>query len=863
MRKSLSFISILLLVLMLVTSCAPTTPGAEDDTTPSEVVTTPAEMTTPTEDTQPTPEEIVAPPTAKLPIPFIDIDFNENGDIYDSAGRVTCLLANEANGSVVNKAVVFDGKKYTVPHFEVRKSGGVAYLRYNGLENSDQLLAHLKDGFTMEAFLVNHKALASTDNEQCMVSSCQSGGYNFTTHKGQYKFSVYTDGSYKNPYLNSEYDTTELTHLVGIYDPASQTSSLYVNGVFVSEIATAGTFTLGKDDAWKTIVLGGDVNGSGGATTLCESFEITDFKLYTQAAQPYQARVMYESAVSELTGAPLDYKVLYTDVIPDDTALFKTLAESYVTDVYEPTTSLGSSPTILQYASADLIDVARNEKRPATVIFGVALDGKELYATDRDGKPLGNLYNTVKALETKVIPAFVVTPATAAALQDFINENRIGDCFVIGTDKEILKKINDSTVAARPVLDLRGIEKVDPADAYLSASYCGSKVVLADMATLNDKIVLDMRSRSLAVFVDPSATTAGAINNAVAMGAAGIATTDYTKVIEYYETVTTPTLSMLPLIVAHRGDIASYPHNVMSSFISAAKSGANVTELDVWLTADDHLVLNHDAETNGFDKKLTCTKSTRKELKTLKSTSKYATAADEIAFYDELMDYFSKNYTDMIFIVEVKDKRNEVVDKIMEITKQYGMEDRILIICMTHSIVRYAYENYGIGIQMNQSYMLNKSDVKGSLAPACIECATLNTSFFTKWTAADQNFSDMLRHRGIKYSPWTTNSAQATDADYMAGYPEFTTNFPHQCDTYVRKITATVAADGTLTATRVNYDGTTQNVTSSVVLVPLSGNVTLADGKISGKGEFALRYETRPPLFNKKAYSVYSQTISY
>ena len=121
----------------------------------------------------------------------------------------------------------------------------------------------------------------------------------------------------------------------------------------------------------------------------------------------------------------------------------------------------------------------------------------------------------------------------------------------------------------------------------------------------------------------------------------------------------------------------------------------------------------------------------------------------------------------------------------------------------------------------------------------------------------------MLRHRGIKYSPWTTNSAQATDADYMAGYPEFTTNFPHQCDTYVRKITATVAADGTLTATRVNYDGSTQDVTSSVVLVPLSGNVTLADGKISGNGELALRYETRPPLFNKKAYSVYSQTISY
>ncbi len=855
MRKIISIISLLLIASMLIAGCSPTDVPDSDQESSSAL----EESTTPAETQPPQPQR----DTVELPIPYIDINFTGGGTVLDSMGHVTCLLYDQAKGSVVTKNVMFGGKSYETCTLEVREAGGVALLKYEHINSSNELLALLRDGFTMEAFLVNHNTLSPSDNEQCMISSCQSGGYNFTTHQGQYKLSVYTDGSYRNPTLNKPYSTNELTHLVGIYDPISQTAALYVNGDIVSEVSAPGMLALAQSEAWRTIALGGDINGNGKPTTLCQSIDITDFKLYTTAVHASQAQVMYEAAVSELTGTPLDYNVVYTLPSVNENSLFASISDSYVTDVYEPQTALVSAPTVLQYASHEFVDVAFEEKRPATVIFGILQNDGVLYGTDASGTPVGELYSLVKALNKKAIPAFVIDKDTATTVRDFINENQIGDCFVICADENVLDSVCGATRAARPVLDCRKLSAIAPSDIYLRASKCGSKVIIANADDLNNDSMLALRSRSLAVFIDPQSTNVVDIHNAMFLGAAGIVTTDYKAVISYYETFTEPTLSAPPLIVAHRGDIANYPHNVMSSFISAAQSGANITELDVWMTADGHLVLNHDATTTGFDKNLSCNESTREQLKALKSTNKFAAEGDEIAFYDELMEYFSKNYTDMVFIVEIKDKRNEVVDLIMEQTRQYGMEGRILIICMTHSIVRYAYETYGIGIQMNRSYLLDRADIEGSLAPACIECAMLKTSFFTRWVDASQPFSDMLRHRGIKYSPWTTDSPYGTDADYLAGYPEFTTNYPHQTDTYVRRLSVSVADDGTLTVTRINYNGETQDITKDVTFVRLSGNVSLKDGKLQGNGDFTVSYKTKLPLYNKKAYCVYSPCISY
>ena len=867
MKYFRSIIALTLILITLLSSCSPSGNGdvTSDSGNADDVTTTLADegTTSGATEEEEKPEENVV---IKLPYPYIDVDFDDNGRIFDRMGNADCTVSDQKKGSVVTTAVKFDGKSYTVPHYEVRASGGTALLRYTSLASYEELFDLLDGGFTMEAFLVNHTKLQSDSAEHCMVSSCQTGGYNFTTHQGLYKGSIYTNGAYRNPILNSEYNTEELTHLLFIYYPETATAVLYVNGIEVSSVSAPGEMKLAGDGLWDTVVIGGDI-GTKGTTTHCDSFELTDFKLYSSSVIPSQARAMFELSRAELTGAELDYTVEYTDEVLTESydSIFKSITDSFATSIYEYETSIQSAPTVLQYLTEDMvgIDVASREKRPATLIYNVKYEGGELYGADISGRELGLLDRLVKKLEKKIIPAFIIDKSTATLTRDFINNNRIGDCFVICSDEKLLREVCESTTSARPVLDCRAIQRIDPDDVYVRASFCGSKVILANMRSLDADNILALRARSIAIFAEPDGDTVTSIHNTVFANVAGVVTYNYESVIEYYESFddSAKALSAPPLIVAHRGDVENHPHNVMSSFISAAKSGANITELDVWLTADGHLVINHDEKTTGFNTQLICTESTREELKALKSTSPLAAEGDEIAFYDEVLEYFSKNYTDMVFLVEVKDKRNVVVDKIMELTRQYKMEGRIIIICMTHSIVRYAADTYGQGIQMNRSYMLDVNKVASSVAPACLECADLKTSFFTRWQESNQQFSDLLRHRGIKYSPWTTNSAADTDKHYLAGYPEFTTNYPHVSDKYVRRIELTVDADGTLHATRVNYDGTTEDVTDDIELAFLDGDLKFKDGKISGQGSLAVKLKITLPLYTEQSYYIYSNAV--
>ena len=50
-----------------------------------------------------------------------------------------------------------------------------------------------------------------------------------------------------------------------------------------------------------------------------------------------------------------------------------------------------------------------------------------------------------------------------------------------------------------------------------------------------------------------------------------------------------------PRIIAHRGASADHPENTVEAFVGAREQGADGVELDVRLSADDVLVLHHDA----------------------------------------------------------------------------------------------------------------------------------------------------------------------------------------------------------------------------------------------------------------------------
>lgn len=861
--KAIRFTAVLLALLMLLTACKPQATSPENQTSGTFPESTPENTSESTSEAE-SQTEAAAPAPIKyyIPKPYIDIEFHGNGTLTDAMDHVSCSLANKSNGSVTVDEISINGEKYSVPHLYVKNAGGVATLKYKDLKSQSELLKLLENGFTVEVFLVNHNRLNSSSKEQCMATSTQSGGYNFSVNKGRYIFSVHTDGAYRIAAYEKQYDNENLTHLMGVYDPTAKTSTLYVNGIPEATVDAKGILRLAKDNCWQTIVLGGDVSASGTPELLSTNVRIADYKLYAASMTDSQVEKAYEAAVSKLTGKELSYEIIYAD--PDDmpdevNSLFASIAASYA-DVYEPSTGLTAAPTVITYAGPATASLAKEAKRPATVIFDVRLKDGALIGADPSGKELGTLRDCVSSLKLKMIPAFrIEDKSLEAALRTFINSNNIGDCFVISPDSSLLKSLCEATRSARPILDLTALEnnEVTASGAFLKASACGTKTVLVNASALDNEKTLAMRARALSVFAVLDSEDVSEIHTAVFNGVMGIVAKDHDKVISHYGAITEKTLNAPPLVVAHRGDIQNCPENILRSFISAEGSGASVIELDVWLTKDNHLVVNHDSKTNKWNEKLTCTDATREQLKKLKLASG-GIDGDEVTFYDEVMEHFSKDGSNVVFTVEIKDKRNAVIDKVIEITDKYGMRDRVIIICMTHSIVRYAYEEYGYAVHMNQSYPTGGDDILSSLAYACAEVVGLHSSYFSQLKNADARLSSMLRHRGIKYSVWTASSAKDSETFYSLEYPEFTGNYPHQSDKYARSLKIAEGADGRITVTLTHYDRTDKDVTALAEFVPLSGSVTYKDGKVSGSGTYAFRLKTGLSIVTDYEYFVYS-----
>lgn len=799
-----------------------------------------------------------------LPTPYIDLEFTGDGQIVDRMLHTTCAIQDPAKGKVETGELRFNGGTYALPHYRVRAAGGTATLSYNSLTKA-QLTALLCGGFTMEALLVNYNAPAAA--EQAMISSTQGGGFNFTRYGGKYTFSAHVGGEYRHGVLDAAYDTESLTHLVGVYDPSAQTVTLYVNGQKAGTETAKGVFQVAGGEAWRSIALGGDMVAGGTAGELfSKDLAIADFKLFPASVSEEDAVVMYAKTVFEISGRYPGYIPVYgSQKTEENGAVFASLTDSFARNLYEANTGLVSAPTVMQFADAAMLAGDLSGKRANTVIFGVTEKNGTLYATDKAGAELGTLYDAVKTIAGRCIPAFYFNDAALCnTMIAFLCENRIADCFIVSKEKTILKTVCDATWA-RPVPDLTGAD-FTPDSAMIAASAVGAKTVLTDAAALTAQNVLAMQARSLTVVgVLPAGADTATVHNTVFKGVNGLLTDNFHTVYGYYETITEKTLSRAPLIVGHRGDNENCPDNQLRSFISAAKSGATSIELDVYMTSDGYLVINHDTKTTGFDQVLDCTKSTRAQLEALVYTGNHAEEGDRIAFFDEVLEYFSQNDTQIVLTVEIKDARNKVVDKVVEMVRAAGMEGRVQLICMEHSIVRYAYQTHGVSVQMNRSYLAEKGVNAGLyLAAACMECASLKSAFFTTWTIADKAFADQLRHRGIKYSPWTSTGKDRTLDGISLEFPEFTTNNPHVPDKLVRRLRAEQSGDGTVKVFAVAYDGTETDVTASAVFKALSGDVTFTNGKVSGSGSFTFSYR-RSFTFDKTktyTYDVYTFVLT-
>lgn len=179
-------------------------------------------------------------------------------------------------------------------------------------------------------------------------------------------------------------------------------------------------------------------------------------------------------------------------------------------------------------------------------------------------------------------------------------------------------------------------------------------------------------------------------------------------------------------ITAHRGASTEAPENTLAAFKRAMDDMADYIELDVQLTADDEVVVMHDASaarTTGVDRKIS-------EM--------------------TLEEVFQLTDGKIRINIELKTTASSVklAEKVIELIHQYNMEDKCVITSFDYYALKYA-KHYDTKIQTG--YILSVAYGDYFNMPD-IDFFSMNASFLSKRTV------DAIHQSGKQVFAWTVNN---------------------------------------------------------------------------------------------------------
>lgn len=157
-------------------------------------------------------------------------------------------------------------------------------------------------------------------------------------------------------------------------------------------------------------------------------------------------------------------------------------------------------------------------------------------------------------------------------------------------------------------------------------------------------------------------------------------------------------MKQMVLAEGHRGWRARYPENTLVSYRAAIGLGVDAIEFDVWLSRDSAPVIMHDANTRritGHDGLVT--EQTLAELKSLDAGSHKGAefAGERIPTLEEVLALVKSERPSLRLGVEIKDFREEAVDRTVALLKQYGFFADCWFYCFNARILRYIKTVYG------------------------------------------------------------------------------------------------------------------------------------------------------------------------
>ena len=217
-------------------------------------------------------------------------------------------------------------------------------------------------------------------------------------------------------------------------------------------------------------------------------------------------------------------------------------------------------------------------------------------------------------------------------------------------------------------------------------------------------------------------------------------------------------------IIAHRGfwNAEGAYENSISSARAAIAIGADEIELDVWITADDSVIVNHDETYHGLD----ILSSSYSELVSylLPNGEKLPTIRDFLLLL--------KDYPNEELFIEIK--ANRAVDRLVEILREESFSNPVKFI----SYSRIACDHL---ISLDPSFHIEPLHPLGEdMSPSRLfDCGYSGIAYNSNYYHENSSVIYEVKNLGMTLSSWIVNTQDEYDWCLRNGFEYAITNYPN------------------------------------------------------------------------------------
>lgn len=437
---------------------------------------------------------------------------------------------------------------------------------------------------------------------------------------------------------------------------------------------------------------------------------------------------------------------------------------------------------------AELEALMSGDACPSGVIFNVDSD---LNVVNDRGEGMGyTLREAVVILDGIARPIVKVSDDyTACAVCTFFEYSGVNDFYIMSASAELLAHCREEYPIGATVLDMTDITAVPTVEELRAISAdsnrVGANVVLLPSECVTSEVVKYLYIRTVYTWLeteDDLDTMSAA--ELILTGTFAVVSRD-TDVLSNVATEVLPenTLTRSPINVGHRGSPLYAPDNTVEGCLLAEEQGADAVEIDVFITADGEIILNHDLTYKGVDL----------EANTL---AQIRAAGIDLPL---LQDIYENIERETFIFLEIKSSKPEIVPAIVELTKEYGFADKLLVISFNYDQLLLMRETFPEVPCSVLKGTLEDYSMEGIIEAFRKDSISVAPAYYNDFSVVREEFNSYFatetHTRALPIFLWTFISEKIVDDFFVTGFLGMTADIPDYTGSHAISVDPRIEGD--------------------------------------------------------------------